>query len=168
MKIALADLIALCAAKYAKLPESAMDMLVYLVHNKDHVFRKGHKDEDMEVALKLCGEKRNTPLYRGVSNVELEAMLAGEPINYYTSFSEDKQAAQSFGTNVVTLKSAPLAFNYMAFSLWQLDQIDQEEYEDIDGDFLKETLEQEREWILPFNSRYEVVDRKKLVFRIGK
>lgn len=141
-------------------------MLVYLVHDKEHVFRKGHKDNDMETAFKLCGKKYSKPLYRGVSQEELDLMLAGSKINYYTSFSKDKNVAKDFGPFVVEIKKAPLTFDYETFALWQLSTLSEDDYDDADGDYLKETAEEEKEVIMPFDTQYNVVDKDKLIFEI--
>lgn len=151
-----------------KLSEVERETLSYLMHDKSHVFVKGKRSDGMESVFKKLGVKTKLTLYRGVGALELKSMLAGEPINYYTSFSEDPSVAKRFG-KVVTIHGAPLAFNYWRYAVSDLESIksdNADEYDSIDGDFLRETLEDEREWVMPFGNVYAVENADKLVFKI--
>jgi hypothetical protein len=153
-------------SKYKNLPKRVIETLNYLVHDKGHVFRKGYKDPDMEKAFKLCGEKYDKPLYRGVSEEELNMMLSGSKIDYYTSFSKDKNVAKRFGKFVVEIKKAPNIFDYELYSIWDLTRYSSKEYKEIDGDYMKQGYEEEKEVIMPFGTKYKVISKSKLIFEI--
>lgn len=151
---------------YSKLTESENQMLAYLVHDKDHVFRKGHRDVSMESVFAKYGKAIKRTLYRGVSQKELDTILAGAPVDYYTSFSESSAVASAFGVRVITIKAAPLAFNYWKYQVAQLKLLDADEYDDCDGDHLILTAEKEREWLMPAYQQYRCLDAKRLIFEI--
>lgn len=150
------------------LTPEAEETLGYLIHSKDHVFVKNRTHPDMEEVFDKCSEPTELILYRGVSDEELKSILSNRPIDYYTSFSEDAHVAVAFG-KVIQLQGSPKAFNYwrhMVDSFAELKEQNFDEYEASDGDFMVESLQQEKEWILPFGVQLKVVDLEKLIFKI--
>ena len=155
-----------CAEK--KLSVEAEETLAYLIHDKAHVFVKHDKHRDMEEVFDVCSESTELTLYRGVSEEELQTILGNRPIDYYPSFSEDANVAACFG-KVIQIQGAAKAFNYwrhMVDSFAELKLQNFDEFDAVDGDFMIESLEQEREWILPFGLELNVVDQEKLIFKI--
>lgn len=138
------------------------EVLSYLIHDKAHVLSVGNKDKDMEWVFKNLSTKCNIPLYRGVNKKELQMLLDGKPINWYTSYSEKKETAAAFGT-VVTLLPPMNAFCYYDFMI-KLASEDAGNPEQDEEQI--EALLLEKEWLLPFNLELEVVDAKKRIFKI--
>ena len=138
-----------------RLPESVQETLAYLIHDKDHVFKKGKKNSDMEIAFNLLGKPYKGSLYRGVSDVELQMMIDSRPINYYTSFSKSSTVAAGFGTHVIRITSAPLVFDYQSYMKQTLAEAD--DYSAADVEELLKTLKEEQELIMPFNTVYEQI-----------
>jgi len=135
----------------------------YLGAGKEYILRIGKRDRNMEWVFKNISEKCTIPLYRGVKEDELKKLLANEPINYYTSYSEDKKIAKKFGT-VITVLPPCKAFKYYEF-MTKLHHEDSSGHDDVDDAEIAE-CQREKEWITPFNLRLEVVDSKKLIFKV--
>lgn len=131
------------------LSDDAKEMLSYLVHDKGHVFDKHSRDRDMDEVLDKLSEKFDKPLYRGVSAAELKLIESGKPIAYYTSYSESKEVAKSFGT-VVTILPPVTGFCYWKYQKQVFEDLKKEdlsEYKSMDGDELLRTALHEKEWI---------------------
>lgn len=140
------------ADKYSKLSENTKDVLAYLIHSKDHVLLQGHKDSAIEEALKKYSTVSSKTLYRGCSEVEFNNVAQGKPSQYYMSFSEDQSVAKSFGPKLIILHKAK-GFNYAEYLVEAMNELRENnpnEYDSADGDFMIETAEEEKEWILPF------------------
>ena len=121
-------------------------------------------------AILYIGKESNINLYRGVSDKELEIILNGNNFNNYQSFSELKEVASRFGPNVITI----LPSNVKSLSLWEYGindvlEIKNEsisQYEMIDGDGIIELYTEEKEWIIPYNSKLKLVDADLLIFEL--
>lgn len=138
--------------KYSKLSEKTKDVLAYLVHSKEHVLMQGSKDASIEEALKKCSEVSAKTLYRGCSAAEFNKVAQGKSVDYYMSFSEDRAIAKQFGPKLIVLHKAK-GFNYAAYlvaAMNDLRETNPKEFNSADGDFMIETAEEEKEWILPF------------------
>ncbi len=152
-----------------RLSDDDVSTISYLIHDKGHI-TDGGKVSAIENALKLHSEKITKKLYRGVGPKELDIIKAGTNFNQYQSFSEDINTAKGFGKNVITI----LPNDKNAFCLWKwglkgLEALKKEnpnEYEASDGDYLIDSYKEELEWILPFDTKFEMVDEDKLIFKI--
>lgn len=145
------------------------ETLNYLMHDKKHVMNGGRVQE-IDNAILYIGKESNIKLYRGVSDKELEIILNGNNFNNYQSFSELKEVASRFGPNVITI----LPSNVKSLSLWEYGindvlEIKNEsisQYEMIDGDGIIELYNEEKEWIIPYNSTLKLVDADLLIFEL--
>ena len=143
--------------------------LCYLIHDKKHI-TSGGRVQAIDNAVLYEGEENNLPLYRGVSEKELNDILNGIELNRYQSFSELKDIAKQFGPYVITI----LPSNIKSFPLWRwavkdlciLKSEDIEQYMSTDGDNLQILYADEREWIIPYGTKLKLVDRDKLIFKI--
>lgn len=146
------------------------EVLNYLMHDKKHITQGGTRVVEIDNAILYLGKSIDKPLYRGVSDKELECILSGKHFNNYQSFSEIKEVAAKFGKHVITI----MCSNVKAFSLWEygindileLKQESIEQYEMVDGDGIIELYEEEKEWIIPFNSRLRIINVNELIFEI--
>lgn len=151
----------------SKLSDDAKEMLGYLVHSKSHVFNSTDKDKDMEEVFKKCTEQTKMKLFRGLSKEALAKIISTGTMVQYTSFSESKELAADFGTEVITLQPKAKGFcywRYMVDDMEQLKKNDPEEFGMVDGDFMIETFEKELEWIMPFNMPVKLIDKDNLIF----
>lgn len=72
--------------------------LNYLIHDKAHI-SEGGIIVPLENAMKIHSKPMDTFLYRGVSQLEYDAIMSGKDLNMYQSFSEDIEIARRFWTN---------------------------------------------------------------------
>jgi hypothetical protein len=146
--------------------DETIDELLYLVHDKSHVIRKGEKNLRLEEVLK---KKEEAPvLYRGVSEAEYERFKSGKAINYYVSASESKETAHKFGKIVITITEA-FGFCYWKWLKNYYENVkkkDFSEFDSSDGQHFIDTAEQELEWILPYRSKFIVSRKDKFRFRL--
>lgn len=141
------DMVKQFAKKY-KVSESDIEALLYVVHSDDHI---GAKLKSVVAKLQKIGEVPKMTLYRGCSDVELEAIKANKHSIVDTlSFSEDIKIAKSFGKNIIEVEAKVPLFCYHKFlGEWYttLKNVDASEYDAVDGDYMIETAEEELEWI---------------------
>lgn len=141
------DMVKQFAKKY-KITEDDIDTLMYVIHSDDHV---GSELKSVIAKLQKTGEVPKMTLYRGCSDVELEAIKANKHSIVDTlSFSENKNIAKSFGKNIIEVEAKVPMFCYHKFlGEWYttLKNVDASEYDAVDGDFMIESAEEELEWI---------------------
>lgn len=146
--------------------DDVIDELLYLVHDKRHVIRKGEKNSRLEEVLK---KKEQAPvLYRGVTEAELERFRSGKAINYYVSASESIETARKFGSIVVTIIGA-YGFCYWKWLKNYYENVKKnnfDEFDSSDGQHFIDVAEQELEWILPYKSKFIVSRKDKFRFRL--
>ena len=138
------------------------DPLYYLLHDKGHVVKPGRH---IPVLDRKITSRAPMALYRGLSSHEHALLLLGKVVGdiitapTYWSVSEHRGIAKTFAESYRTKRV--VQFNKAkAFCLWQwgidgLDSLkatDPEAYNREDGDFLKETYQEEAEWIMGFNT----------------
>lgn len=152
---------------YEKLSFRDHESLSYLQHDKSHIMSNWAKLDALENALKYYSEKA-PDLYRGlypreVSNV-IGDLKVGKTFSFerYTSFSEKKEIGIMFGqkTKSVMHLEGGFGFNYAKYSISVLEDLkkqDPKEYWSIDGDYLIEGLEEEKEWIMPVETEYKIL-----------
>lgn len=156
---------------YKKLTYDDKETLSYLYHDKQQVLPDGFngKLQGLEKAIKNYSETALV-LYRGLWPQEVKAIGELEigktfSLNRYSSFSEKLKIGLAFGEGtryVIYLKNAK-AFSYwkyMVNSMTKLKKKDPEEFDDIDGDYIIEVVEDEREWILPREAKYKIENFK--------
>lgn len=127
-----------------------MTFIFSLIHDKSHVMSNKEPHPMMETIFSLAGEERSLPLYRGL-HVAINA-IPGETItfNRYESFSENFDIAKIFAKKGIILKAVESreGFKYWEHML-QYDEIDEDDY-------MKESLEEEKEWIFNIGSKFRV------------
>jgi hypothetical protein len=136
------------------------------------VIESGKPLRSLENALKYYSE--STPiLYRGLYEFEMEIfgkLEVGKVLKpgRYSSFSEDLKIAKEFAAGeskcLAVLKSGAKGFAYWKYMVWQLEDLknnDPEEYENSDGDYLLESTEQEKEWMMSMQAQYQVTEISK-------
>lgn len=136
-----------------------IEALHLLVHDKKHAFDDNFNIPALDKAIKHLSQKCKFPLYRGVHYGLQDAFdltkKFGDIIKFdgYLSFSEDYNVAKEFGNGIVLhLEQGAIGFNYSEWlrkELIRLKNEDYEEYDGMDGDYMIETCDEEREWILP-------------------
>lgn len=138
--------------------------LMFLVHGKEHITERTSKINALEKALKDYKEISSKPLYRGCSDEELNMILSKNPVNYYLSFSEDINIAKKFGKNIITLQNGK-GFCYYKYVIKYYRNMDLDLYEIVDGDSMVQALKTELEWILPINSKFDIIDKDNLIIK---
>jgi len=144
--------------------------LSYLIHDKQAVLPEyGGKLEGLESALGKYSESA-PQIYRGLYEEEVNEigdLKKGKKFSFkgYTSFSERLKIGLTFGEGtrfVLSVKNGYgfcyWKYNYTEFS--ELKKEDPQEFEDVDGEHMIESANKEREWILPRNAKFEIVDFK--------
>lgn len=135
-------------AKRYKISDSDIETLLYVVHSDDHV---GPELKSIIAKLQKNGEVPKMTLYRGCSDAEFEAIKANKHSIVDTlSFSEDKNIAKRFGKNVIEVEvKAPMFCYHKFLGEWYttLKNVNPDEYDSVDGDFMIEGAEEELEWI---------------------
>lgn len=140
--------------------------LNYLIHDKAHI-SEGGIIVPLENAMKIHSKPMDTFLYRGVSQLEYDAIMSGKDLNMYQSFSEDIEIARRFGPIVIRLDfQCGCAFPLWKWGICGLEKLKEEnsiEYEKSDGDYLIEAYEEEKEWIIPYNSKLSPLDNRSFI-----
>ncbi len=145
---------------------STSEHLLYLVHDKDHVLDKKSKIGFMNTVFASCKNNRSkVKLYRGLYKEKIEDFVPGQTYTFarYQSFSEDLNIAKKFTKNklILLLTSHTGGFPY---SHWMKDfyenmkKKDPQEYNSVDGDFMIETANEEKEWIFNIDTVINIVD----------
>ncbi|MDD4111058.1 MAG: hypothetical protein PHS54_05905, partial [Clostridia bacterium] len=140
------------------------DELSYLIHDKLHlVSGPNEKIKSLEKAVNYYTEKSNVDLYRGVSNKKIKSIIEkGELDELYVSFSEDFNVAKGFGKNILKLKKGNEGFNFYKNQLDELNSLkkrNRKSFDEADGDFLINSLNEEKEWILK-NGKIKILSKK--------
>lgn len=144
--------------------EEEKEQLGLLIHDKKHLgVPEGTPVPGVEKALRAMSEVFAKPLYRGLSQ-KVDAK-PGSVMKFkgYTSFSEDYDIAEgfaeSYGSMMVLWLSRGWGFNYGKWYTKDLERIrdtDPDQWDAIDGDYLLGSAEDEKEWIFPLGSRFQV------------
>jgi len=143
--------------------------LYYLIHGKSHI-TNGDRVISIDNAILYEGVPNKKPLYRGISEKELIDILNGNPLNRYQSFTESCDIAKKFGPYIITLLPSVVH----SFPLWQwgicdlcLMRLENPcHYKSSEGDDLLLLYAEEREWIIPYNTKLKCVDIDNLIFEI--
>jgi hypothetical protein len=152
---------------YKKLNYDDKETLYYLYHDKESILPDDFKGKlrGIEKALKNYSEVAPS-LYRGLYPQEVEAIGELEvgkvfSLKRYTSFSERLKIGLSFGEGtryVIYLKNG-IGFNYWKFITEDLTKIkneDPEEFENVDGGYILEFVNEEKEWIFSKEAKYKI------------
>lgn len=144
--------------------EEEKEQLGLLIHDKEHLgVPEGTPVAGVEKALRTMSKTSSKPLYRGLSQ-KVEAK-PGMVLNFkgYTSFSEDVDIADgfadSYGTKMIMWVARGKGFNYGEWYRKDLEKIrdtDPAQWDAIDGDYLLGSAEDEKEWIFPLKSKFQV------------
>lgn len=161
-------------SEYLDLTEDEIHTINYLVHDKGHIsYPKAMRE--VESVIRKYTEPAPV-LYRGLRGPsdddrnEWTTKHQGEMhldfsvgtvvnIDHVLSFSEDIEVAKGFSEIVMKLVNAK------GFSMWEyfiqdlnnLQAEDPDAYDSVDGDFLKEGYEEEKEWLIKGNTKYKVI-----------
>jgi hypothetical protein len=144
-------------------------MLWNLIHSKTHAWTGDpwHPDPDMVKVFKKYTSTYSKDLYRGTkSSDDIERLLEGYSIGF-SSFSEHESIAKKFG-KVITIKGPSQGFCYWDWIVNECEWLKEnyeDEYDQIDGDFMISEAKKEAEWIMPHDMKLEVIDAKKLIFK---
>ena len=152
---------------YKKLNYDDKETLYYLYHDKEGILPDDFtgKLEGLEKAIKNYSETAPS-LYRGLYPQEVESIGKLEvgrifSFNRYTSFSERLKVGLSFGEGTryaIYLKNGK-GFNYWKFITEDMNKIkkeDPQEFEDVDGEYIIQSMNQEKEWIFAREAKYKI------------
>jgi len=143
--------------------------LLYLVHDKEHIGRRGEKIPALDRAFRYLSEDGKN-LWRGLYEQEVNEITkllqfgfnARWTLSHYTSFTEHRCVAEKFGNKksllqINSIRGFPLC--KWAIDLHQKMKIENpKEYEQCDGDFLIETCEKEAEWLLIMGTPLRIIN----------
>jgi hypothetical protein len=161
-----------------KLSDDTLEFLAYLSHDKGHAMSNDSLVPEMaEVFKHITNEKQTTKLYRGLYSENLEDFEVGKPYTFkrYQSFSEYESVAKEFSRQgiVLQLDGHQGGFNYWEFEvdiLKELDKADPDEYYSVDGDYVIESYENEKEWIFNIDATFvptEIKEQGEFTYIIG-
>lgn len=157
---------------YDKLSDDDKEALNYLIHSIDHLGDRNKRVKEIDNSILKHPSKYITTLYSSVSKEDLEKIKSGKEFNKYLICSENPKIAKKYGTNFIIIepnnKNAFCLYKYGKNILKQLKKSNIEEYNNIDGKYLEYKYNRNKEWILPFNANYEIVDEEKLIFKMNK
>lgn len=154
--------------------EEENDKLGFLMHDKEHVLGKIHKNNRIldSIFNKVKGEYYKGSLWRGVYGIEKdlyeELYLSGESgiTTRYLSFSESKEIAILFSTQTNILIELIDGKGLLNYHQWIREIAEQElemeggDTEDPNYQELIETADEELEHIMNIGSRISVIDKR--------
>lgn len=146
--------------------DDTTENLLYLVHDKDHVIDNKSKVGFLnKVFSAYKNNKSNVKLYRGLYTEKLEDFKFGSVYTFdrYQSFTEDLQIAHDFSKNKLILQ---LNIHTGGFPYWRwmvdyyqkMKKEDPSEYDAVDGDYMIEAVEEEKEWIFNIGTKIRIIE----------
>ena len=149
--------------------------LLFLIHDKKHVASFGKIIPGLEKAIKIYSTRCNGYLHRGVTGKEakyIASLDVGDIFQNpgYSSFSRRPDIARKFAKSyqteempiVLELERGTKAFDYNSwiFNFWY-NKMGTQLFWDNDAPDIMELAEEEQEWILPRNSKFEITKIRK-------
>ena len=140
--------------------------LMYIIHSDSHVASDDLKRTvNKFIKNNKIGEVPKIPLYRGCSDKEYNDIISKHisPVDVM-SFSEDQNIAKKFGNNVIEIISDLPLFCYHKFLggyLTAMEQVDYDEFDGEDGEYLRNSAYEEAEWLCPNNYKFEEISKNK-------
>ena len=154
--------------------EEELDLL-FLIHDKKHAASFGEIIPGLEKAIKLYSTRCNGYLHRGATGEEAKYIASsdvGDIIENpgYSSFSRRPDIARKFAKSyqteempiVIILDRGTVAFDDNA-GIWNFwyNKMGTQLFWDNDAPDIMELAEEEHEWILPRNSKFEIIRIRK-------
>lgn len=143
--------------------------LAYLIHDKSHVGARGQPIRALETAFDLFSTRCQVKLFRGINPYDNKLIADNEQFSLpgYVSFTERFSYARKIAagnkTNRVLVLDNGVGFSYWRWFLSDLLETKAEypdEFDAIDGKLMVKTLREEKEWIFPRNTTFQIVSKK--------
>ena len=144
---------------------STTEKLLYLQHDKSHVFKNTSRVGFMSDVFEAYKNNRSRiTLYRGLYVENISDFKSGDIYTFqrYQSFSEDLKIAEKFSKNqlIIVLKSHDGGFNYWKWLVNYaeiLRQTDPQEFKYSDGEYIITAAQEETEWIFDIGTRIRII-----------
>lgn len=149
---------------HKKLSDNENEFLLNLIHQKEHVMDNNQRIRELDKIFSMTKNNiNNEPLYRGLYVENVDDFKVGKEykFNRYQSFSEDLDMAKQFSQNniILQLDRSKGGFNYAEYLkkyFSDLQQEDPEEFDMIDGEFMIDSADEEKEWLFNINSKVKI------------